>query len=323
MYISKNAIISIIAIILSIVLFSSIIAFEIKDKNNTDTKFESLNLQASPYKMELTELKRELTTVNSEYYYVSDKAKLMLGFILSQRSDVGRVKDLSEQYGFTPVFILNCTDDLSTVKYIIGGIGKNSDIMLYLPTLEPTDWEKAKAVKEYLASVNKPDNGILLIHDKDPDYPPLEQLTEYGFIGYTTYRDEPISNQLDDGTVYFEYTYLKPENFPEGSVEAFDERLKIWYESKAAMICVFTIKDINNKSFSTELITAVFDSLKVYTEYTDCDYSTATEVITELSGINLKKAEYKAKKAERTAEINKRIDELEQIINSIYRQEDS
>lgn len=86
------------------------------------------------------------------------------------------------------------------------------------------------------------------------------------------------------------------------------------------MLIALDMESINSGSLTEDYVTDLMDTLQSYVEQEDCTFSTVADVVTELSEINSTEAVNQASYGEQIAEIQARIDELEEIINGIYAQ---
>jgi len=283
-----------------------------KEKAQT-AALESLQEEVEPYESELRELQAELDDLKNDVSYSSEDASIMVGFVLSDASDVSYIKEKAKTYQFSPVIVIDCTMGMEEIEEIIKAADGDWEIMLYASNYSESVNEDVLSVLSYMESAEKKDTGILFLRADYSSESNIELLAEDGFLGYTSYHEEsPASGQTDTGMVYFDYSYLT------SSGTGVTSRLYSLYNSKSSMIVTFDMASINSGSLSETYVDGLLENMQYYTEYDDCSFSTVADVVQELSQINSVEADNQAAYEKQSEEIQKRIDELEDIIAGIY-----
>ncbi|MCD8237799.1 MAG: hypothetical protein LUC92_00440 [Clostridiales bacterium] len=316
MYRRGSRVISIICVVLS-VLLAGFLAYMIYTDNQQQKSqtavMEALQAEARPYENELTQLKRELSNLEDSVSYSSEDAEIMVGFVATGDSDIEYIKDKADTYNFSPVLILDCTLDMDIIEKIIESADTSWEIMLYAPTFSEEMNDLVLSVLSYLEDAGREHTGVFFLRSDYSTDANIQLLLDDEFIGYTSYHESsPKAGQTEDGAVYFDYSYLNT------SGTSVTSRLSSAYTGKSSIIVAFDMASINSGDLSETYVTSLLDTIEWYTEYDDCSFSTVAAVTEELSSVNSIEADNQASYEKQAAEIQVRIDELEEIIDGIY-----
>ncbi|MCD7846918.1 MAG: hypothetical protein LUG49_02625 [Oscillospiraceae bacterium] len=299
------------------VLLAGTLAYMIHTNNQEqkirEEAIEELQTEARPYEIELRKLEDELEDLEN-ITYSSEKAEIMIGFIISDLADISYIENKSEVYGFEPVLIIDCEMDLTSVESFINA-ADNWEIMLYADNFSASTNDSVLIVMDYLNSIEREHTGVFLIRNSSMNTVTLQLIKDDGFIGYTTYHESaPQSGQTSDGYVYFDYVRIASDD----SFDSMSNYLSWLYANKTSMLLAFDMESINSGNAAEESVINLIDIAKSYIEYDDCSFSTVAEVVAELQQINQTEEDLKTSNEERIEEIRERIDELEIIIQEIY-----
>ncbi|MCD8090104.1 MAG: hypothetical protein LUD81_05685 [Clostridiales bacterium] len=299
------------------VLLAGILVFMIyKDNREQSEKteaMEELQAEAKSYEEKCRELKDEISFLENNVYYSSEYAEIIVGFIVSDVSDTDYIEKKAAAYNFKPVFIIDCTKDISDIKKIIDKIGDKGEIMLYASYFSESVKNTIISVNSYLKSAGQEHTGVFFLRNSDLNDSNVEFLLSEGFVGFTIYNDSPKAGQLENDAVYFDYSYLS------SSGTAVLSRIGNLYQNKASMILGFDMESINSGMITEIYMEDLFDGILTYTDYYDCYFSTTANVVAELSQINKTEAERRIEYEKQAAEIQKEIDGLEKTIHDIYK----
>lgn len=313
---NRSRIVNILCAVLSILLAGALIfMFYI---NNKQEKAQSAAIKAvleevQPYEDELQDLKLELSNMKHDVSYSSDEAEIMVGFVASGASDVNYISGKAEAYGFSPVLIIDCTMEMDIIEEIIEAADDSWEIMLYAPTFSEEVNEDVLSVMSYLEDEDIEHTGVFFLRSDYSTSSYIQLLKDDGFVGYTSYNsDSPRAGQTGDGTVYFDYSYLS------SSGTSVTSRISAMYNNKASMLYAFDMASRNEGLLTEAYVAEMLDTLQSYTEKDNCSYSTVADVVEKLSEINSIEADNQESYEEQAAEIQERIDELEDTISEIY-----
>ncbi|MCD7749704.1 MAG: hypothetical protein LUH42_06610, partial [Oscillospiraceae bacterium] len=277
---------------------------------------EELQAEARPYEVELQNLKSELQSLQNSVSYSSEEAEILVGFVASDESADSYISYIDEKasaYNFSPVLIVDCTMDMDIIEEIIDAADESWEIMLYASSFSEEVNDSVLSVISYLASINREHCGIFFLRGDSSTASNIQLLVDDGFIGYTDYNSEsPKAGQTEDGSVYFDYSYLTTSGTTVSS------RITALYRNKAAMIIAFDMASIQSGALTEAYVVSLLDRMQAYTENDDCSFSTVAAVTEKLSEINTIEAELQADYEAQAAEIQERIDELEELIEEIY-----
>lgn len=314
--VNRSRIVNIICAVLSILLAGALIFMlynENKQEKAQSAAIKAVLEEVQPYEDELQDLKTELSNMKYDVSYSGEEAEIMVGFVASGASDVNYINGKTEAYGFSPVLIIDCTMETDVIEDIIEAADKSWEIMLYAPTFSDEVNEDVLSVISYLEEEGKEHTGVFFLRSDYSTSSYIQLLKDDGFVGYTSYNSEsPRAGQTDDGTVYFDYSYLS------SSGTSVTSRLSSMYNNKASMMFAFDMSSINEGTLTEDYVAEMLDTLQSYTEKDNCSYSTVAGVVEKLSEINSIESENQESYEEQAAEIQKRIDELEDTISEIY-----
>lgn len=308
---------NIICVVFSVLLAGALAYMLYTDNQQEKAQSEAiqaLQAEARPYEKELRELESELDDLEN-VTYSSEGAEIMVGFIISDVSDVSYIEDKAEAYDFEPVLILDCALELTDIKSFIDAADDDWEVMLYSSEFSSSTNDSVLTVTDYLDSIEREHTGVFLIRNSSMNSITLQLIKDDGFIGYTTYHESaPQAGQTSDGYVYFDYVRIVSDD----SFDSMSSYLSWLYTNKTSMLLAFDMEGINSGDAAEENVTELLDTAQGYTENDDCSFSTVADVVTELQQINQTEEELRAANEERMAEIQERIDELEEIIHEIY-----
>ncbi len=313
---NKVIIRNVLCVLISAVLGVWLVCMYRADTKKAEAKtaaLEAAAAEAYPYEQEVRQLKSDIRSLQNGVSYASERAEIMVGFVPENAEDISYIRDKSEEYGFLPVIVLDCTDDMETIKGILAEADSSWEIMLYVKDFSEETNEDVLAVMDYLAEIEREHTGVFFIRNDYRSTANVERIKADGFIGYTTYNSEsPKSGQLNDGTVYFNYSFIDSASVSVGT------RLAACYANRASIIVVVDMASLNQGKPSEEYAKSLFDTLRQYANYDNCTFATVADVVDELSGINAVEEDNTADYESRAAEMQMRIDELEEVIRGIY-----
>ncbi len=317
MYNRNTLIRNVICVAVSVILLGWLVYMihSANKKNSMQSEaIEAAKTEAYPYEKELRQLEAELEDMQEGIAYASDRAEIMVGFIPTSPDDLSYIKKQSQEYGFLPVIVLDCTLEKEVRESIIERMDKTWELMLYASKFSEEENKSVKSVLDYIKDNNHEHTGVFFLRNDYRTTENVQLLKDDGFIGYTVYNtDSPKAGQYDDGTVYFDYSYISSTSTSVGN------RLASFYENKTSIIVVIDVASINDDKLDDEYITALFEALEKYADYDDCSFATVEDVVEELSNVNSIESDNAEELEADTSDIQKRIDELENIIFDIYK----
>ncbi len=307
------------AIMLSVLLFAGMLCFiylEEQEAAELEAHMEMLNQKTYQYRQEKIELEQELEEIEKGVVYVSDKAMLMIGFILSDDSDLTYITQKAEQYQFTPVLLIDCSTDNTDSLQFVTASDRVWDVIFYAPSYTEELKPQIMSTRNNLKGLPVSDTGLLFISG-EPSKEKLQTIvTECDLVGYAEYSESPSSGQNEDGSIYFDYLHLKRNHYSQEYIPAIEERLNACVKKRAAMLFAFDMNHINSSIGVKKFADAILETIRVQdTKYQI--FSSASEVSDELKTFNQRNAELERTNAKRREEIKKEIEELERLIGEI------
>ncbi len=285
-----------------------------KQQQEMQDRYARLDELAAPYQAELETLKKELAALQKELQYTPTAARFMMGFFAADAADMAYIEQKAEAYSFDPVVVVDCGSGLEAARAAINAANPSWEIMLYSYELSDQSYETIRAAKEYLKSIEREDVGVFLLGSWNGSEANIRRLKEEGFVGYTSYRDPPAAGQNEDGTVYFDYAFVKKSN------EGFNSRISSIYGNSASTIFIFDVPKINAGAMSEEMAIYYFETIQRYAAMENCMLATASEVIQELSAINELLEQKQVENNAQITQLTQRIKELNRMISDIYEQ---
>ncbi|MCD8008024.1 MAG: hypothetical protein LUF68_03675 [Clostridiales bacterium] len=308
----RNLICAILCVLLACVL-GYLLYTNHREQQAQTAAIEAVVEEAKSYEQELEELEEELAALEAAAAYTSEVASIMVWFTCSDAADLAYIADKAETWQFSPVLVLDCTMEQADIKQLLSAVDDTWEIMLYAPAFSQETNEAVLSARSCLEAAGRQHTGVFLLRDDYNNESNVQLLLNDGFIGYTSYHTKaPEEGQTAEGAVYFDYSYLTSSN------TTVESRLSALYENKSAMLVVFETGSIGSDSMPESYVTSFLDTMRAYTEYDDCAFSTMTAVVEELSQINTIEATNRAAHEERIAEIQRQIDQLEETIDAIY-----
>ncbi|MCD7756682.1 MAG: hypothetical protein LUH45_00695 [Clostridiales bacterium] len=273
---------------------------------------QALKEEASSYVTQRQALLSELDELESSAACFSDEARFMVGFLVSDVSDLSYIREKAETHDFSPVLVLDCTMAEADLKQLLAAAEDQWEVMLYASPFSAETNGAVLTTLSCLDSIGKEQTGVFFLRDEDNNDDNVQLLLEDGFLGYTSYSDVPTAGQTDDGTVYFDYSFLSV------SGTTVESRLAALYQSRAFMLIVFDMASIDAGTLTEDYVTSLFATLQTYTQQEDCSFSTVAAAVAELSTANAAQAEAQAEYQEQAAELQAQLARLDEGIDEIF-----
>ncbi len=285
---------------------------EEKQQKETEEARYEYDQRTLSYRVEQRELTKELEELEKEVVYYGDNTNIMVGFAVNDKNDIDFIRTKAELYQFAPIIVIDCEMELSKITEMVKAAAKEWEIMLYSSFLSENDISALITVKSHIESNGKSVADVVFSRIKHISDEDADELKNAGFNGYTIYNDSPMSGQNVNGLVYFDFSRITSND------ATVNDRLSSCYSNKASMIFVFDMKSVQSGYVSDVNLASIMDTLSMYTKKDNCCFSTIAETVEGLSNINQIKSDIKASHFPRIESINKRLSELDEIIEEIY-----
>ncbi|MCC8063598.1 MAG: hypothetical protein LIO70_00755 [Clostridiales bacterium] len=314
-----NRLKTILCMLLSILMAAFLIVAFYRDSRLAQAQADAIAevlAEAQPYEQELEAIESELEEMAAAVPYVSETARFVIAFELSAVSDLSYIREVAETYQFTPVLVLDCTDDLETLEgYLEAAADTGWEIMLFANSFSAEVNEDVLAVRDALEQRGMEDTGVFLLRTDYATTENIQLLLEDGFIGYTVYNETPLAGYARDdeeSVIYFDYSYMQTVN------ETINSRLALTYANKCVMLTLFDLERVWNGPMSESYVASILELVQTYAGYDDACVSTIAEVAAELNEAQEAEAERQQAYDEYAAQQQERIDELNELIDGIY-----
>ncbi len=301
----------------TIAIFICVMGFFIysdqKEQQTITKAWKEAESRAQPYHHEIRDLVLQLDELRAELVYEPENAPALVGFMVSDASDLPYMKALQEQYGFSPVIVLDCTADMTSMPSLSDLAATGWEIMLYAPSYSRDVHESVLETRAALQAIDVEDTGVFFLRKGYTTEANVKLLMESGFFGYTVFNDSPASGQTAIGHIFFDYAVLQSDT----SIES---RLDAACSAKATMIYTLDMESVREGTIPQEKITEIFDVIKQRVNEGKCSFQTVKQATNSLLSINQIKDDLNAQYEREAAIIRARIDELEDTIRDIYRE---
>lgn len=305
-----NAICVVLIVILAVII-GVLVYLSRKEEMQETERLQRIADEVQPREAKLRDLEEELGEMERQVSYASDTARIMVGFVVSERDDMDDIRVLATEYGFSPVLVLNCALDAGAVADRIAlAAGTDWEIML---TASPFSGKAIDAARSGLQDAGLQDSGVFLLRNDDYSVNHTKMLLEKGFIGYTRYHESvPTDGCTDDPMAYFDYSYIQTAETTVGN------RLAALYDSKASLILVFDMDAVNRGALPEEEIANILDLTRNYVDQDDCIYASVGEVVAGLLEAGTIEAERSDEYGQYAAGQQERVKELRKDIEEVY-----
>ncbi len=313
---TKILTIALIVLLIGIILFTNYI-----EQNEEAARKEhqnALSEQIRPYRQEIDALSAELKILKDTYTYTSKHADLMIGFVAYEVSDLTYMQEKAEIYQFHPVLVIDCREDIETLRQLLDAADTSWEVLLYSPIYNDQIGQTISQVQAHLKASQRDDCKLFLFRSNETDMTLSEILKKHGMVGYLTYHNMPSAGQNENGTIYLDYSYLKTDHYTSQAISVIDDRMGQWYANKASMLCILDMSIIKSDAITEDHVTNVLNLFMKFASKENASFSTVADVVAKLSQFNQLQAESAAELEQRSAAIKARIEELKTIINSLY-----
>ena len=307
-----TGILAVVGIVLGVVFVSSLYMDQ-KEEQQQSAQLVRQKEEAKPYEKEIKEINTQIEERKQNLDYLSDTAKMLVGYKMYAPENLAVIQKQAETYGFAPVIVLDCametTQLTSLIQTVVGG---GWEIMLTGSPVMDEFSEKVTHVREVLGQFGISDTGVFLLRDSYYSQENIERLTANGFKGYTCYSSEVTNGCEEDGMVYFEYWYYNKDS------SLLEDKMGQMVSGRKSMIVVFELESLQTEDLSEEEMEQTLNLTKEYVEDGEMVYSSAAEVVHELSNMDAIQAQRQAEYEEYAAQQQEKIGELKEKINQIY-----
>ncbi len=312
-HVKRNLICALLCLVV-LVVFGFLIFNYKTNSSEEKSRLEAAVAEAKPYEDEITELKRNITHAADELSDTSDTARFIVGYIVSSEDDIAIAEEQAAEYGFSPVIVLDCTDDLTELESLaLAASASGHEIMLTAYVFDEQANETVKSLMTYMDANSIEFDDIFLLRSDYYADENVDMLVSDGFVGFTVYSSTPSSGITEDGYVTFDYSYLTVDS-------SSYTRFTSCYSNLASMVIAIDLDSIRVGDLTEGFVTTLLTTLSSYAENDDCEFSsvpaTKESLLEENESMQEKLAEYEAY----VAECEARIDELEEIVAEIYAQ---
>lgn len=226
------------------------------------------------------------------------------------------VKELTEDYDFTPVIILDCSMDESVLRKIINkSVAEKYEIIAVGMTFDTNVLKRADTIKTLLTKYGDKQESAFFLRSICDTVENRDALKQHGYKNFVRYSESLTSEVDDSGVPCICYAFIKPSVVYSSLV------------SQISTICSYTVltidfSDIHSDDISKTDITELLTIIENQVSAEKLRYKNLTEsfsdVVESEKLAQKRKEEYEQYKAEK----QKRIDELEKIIDEIYSHRD-
>ncbi len=305
----------ILSLVLAVVFVAFIVGVSLweTDKDNAYKNAQSeYQGRTKGYQTARESLQEELAELKKEPVYYGDNANIMVGFAVSNASDIDYIRKKAELYDFAPVLIVDSTQTAESIMSMIETADEEWEIMLFSQLLSSSTGDKLAAVRDELEANGKNVCNAVFTRIQGISNSDIAMLQSAGFNGFTLYHDQPISGQDENGSVFFDFSRITSGN------KYINSRMSACLDQRSSMIYFFDMSSIRSGSISDEQLDKYLTTISEYAEKDGCSYATVAETLEMLLSINQVKADIMASRTDQIAALEARIAVLDQIISDIY-----
>ncbi len=311
----RPPIVKIICILLTAVIVVGLLyvyGLEKQERQAYMEKMEQIEEQVRPYRTQRNQLKQELSDMDQAVSYEPQQASFMVGFLVTDAADIPFIQQKAQTFEFSPLLILDCTQDLETIKQLVQAAEEGWELMLYVLEFSEESLPNVLAVRECLESIGRKDCGVFHVRSDYGTRENIQLLRENGFSGCTLYQQTPPAGQYADGTIYFDYGRIR------SNTVNLISHLADAYARKAATLYIFDMAAVHDATMLEARVDAYLEQIQLYAGKENADYATVAEVVEELSAVNGILAEMQAAQDAKIAELQAQIQQLQDTIDKIY-----
>lgn len=302
-----TAVIAFLIVLLGVLLF-----LNQQKENKQEAHMKQLHKEVQPYNEEIADIRSELKKRENEIKKVPDVAGAIVGFIPTSVDDISTVKQLTAEYAFTPLIILDCAMEENVLQEIAKKtIAENCDLVLAGISFDQAVLEKANSIRKLLPEYGyEKEINFFLRYPSDTEEN-REALRQHGYPNLIRYNTS-LNFGIDElGIPYISY----------GVVDTSNPNVSFISQIIAAhsyTVIVFDFADINDEENSQAV---VMDFLQIVENEVSnggllyMDIREAFSAVMELESLYQKqREEFEQYKTDQ----QKRIEELEEMIAEIY-----
>lgn len=268
--------------------------------------------EAAPIERELDRIRQELSTRERALEEHERTACLIVGYQISQRSDVELALRQAEQYDFRPVFVLDPAD--SDWRDLLDAL-RDVDGELVL-TASPCTEENVRAEDFRSAcsdgELSDMDTGCFLLRMNDDTPENLARVAASGYTGCIRHTDAGENTVLENGLVTLSYSQIKSGGF------AVKNRLEEGVENGQALLFVFEMDAVRSGALTESDIEQTLELIRTARQENSLAPGTVTDALTLVR--TWTETQTMSREAFETyrAEQEQRIEALEAELNEIY-----
>ena len=295
------------------VVFVSGLYMDQKEEQQQSAQLAGMNEEAKPYEKEIREINAQIEKEKKMLAYLSDTAKMLVGYKVYGLDDVAMIQEQAEKYGFSPVIVLDCVMEIKELTNLIQSVAdKGWEIMLTGSPVTDGIYETVTQVREVLGQYGISDTKVFLLKNSDYSEETVEKLKDNGFKGYTCFSDTVANGCEENGMVYFEYWYVQRGD------ASMAKKMDLMIADRKSMVVVFDLESMHTDSLPEEAIAERLELMEEYVKQEKMVYSSTEEIVEELSDINDVRAQRQEEFEKYAAQQQEKIDELEEKIQKIY-----
>lgn len=277
-----------------------------------DAALSAMLEQAEPIENQLQQARRELSRREQAVENGERLPCIMVGYQIEEHADIQLAEKQAEQYGFTPVFVVDSTGEQAAA--LLKSLVKTKYEIVF--TASPCTKEnlEAKALRAQLSepTATAVDTGCFLLRQTDDDQTNLDLIAKAGYLGCIRHADAGENTVLKQGTVTLSYSQIKSGRF---SVK---DRLEKALQKGQALLFVFDMESFHQGDMTEENVDS---ALKIISAAWKAEERSRTTVKESLEQVRIwtetaamTHSEFEAYAEEQ----NKKIADLEQQLDAIY-----
>lgn len=303
-------------IVFLVALMAVMMITDKQEQDRRETHIQELQKEARPYEFELNQIRSELQNREKEIKSTPDISSVIIGFVPTCADDIAVVKELTEDYDFTPIIILDCSMDESVLHKIINkSVAENYEMIAAGMTFDTNVLKRADTIKTLLTKYGDKQESAFFLRSICDTVGNREDLKQHGYKNLVRYSESLISEVDNSGVPCICYAFIKPSVVNSDLV------------SQVAAACSYTVltfdfSDIHSGDIGKTDITELLTIIENQVSAGKLLYKNLTEAFNDVVELESLSQQHKEEYEQYKTEKQKRIDGLEEIIDEIYSHRD-
>lgn len=321
----KNRIIKVFLLLISIGLIvflgQSVIQTRALEKERTEY-LDALKAEALPYEQEMAQIRQEIADYgkekdDEEVIIIPPRGRVMVGYQLNTAGYLYHIRSQSEQYGFSPVIVLDCSEDLWVNQSIIISMLPTDyfEVVFTASSFNESTMENVAKVREAMRGTSLIDTNTFLLRGVFDTEENQALLLENGFDKCFRLNNNVANEVTEEGLALMGYCDMNSR-----SATSIKNSLEVSAENAISVMYIFDMKSWPLSYANEKTMDSYLDAISSYAGDGSLIPSTVSE---SFANLFLERVQKHQDKDDFMEEKEARLAELEAITQEIYSRWDS